>query len=49
VPRLIEPGPGCRFAGRCRHAIAACSAQTPALREIAPGHRVACLRDEVVQ
>ncbi|MBU6272547.1 MAG: ABC transporter ATP-binding protein [Betaproteobacteria bacterium] len=49
VPRLIEPGPGCRFAGRCRHAVARCAAETPVLREIAPGHRVACLLDEVVQ
>jgi peptide/nickel transport system ATP-binding protein len=49
VPRLIEPGPGCRFAGRCRHATPACSTQTPVLREIVPGHRVACLHDEVVQ
>ena len=49
VPRLIEPAPGCRFAGRCRHALARCAAETPVLREIAPGHRVACLLDEVVQ
>ena len=49
VPRLIEPGPGCRFAGRCRHATPTCSTQTPRLREIVPGHRVACLLDEVVQ
>ena len=49
VPRLIEPGPGCRFAGRCRHATPACMSQTPVLREITPGHRVACLHDEVVQ
>jgi peptide/nickel transport system ATP-binding protein len=49
VPRLIEPAPGCRFAGRCRHAVDACATQTPPLREVAPGHRVACLLDEVVQ
>jgi peptide/nickel transport system ATP-binding protein len=49
VPRLIEPAPGCRFAGRCRHAVDACATQTPPLREVAPGHRVACLIDEVVQ
>jgi peptide/nickel transport system ATP-binding protein len=49
VPRLIEPGPGCRFAGRCKHATPTCSTQTPALREIVPGHRVACLLDEVVR
>ncbi len=49
VPRLIEPGPGCRFAGRCKHATPTCSTQTPTLREVVPGHRVACLIDEVVQ
>ena len=43
VPRLIEPAPGCRFASRCRHAMPACSAATPALRETSPGHRVACI------
>jgi peptide/nickel transport system ATP-binding protein len=42
VPKLIEPAEGCRFAGRCRHATPACSAATPPLREIAPGHKVAC-------
>jgi len=49
VPKLIEPGPGCRFASRCPHARAECSAATPALREFSPGHRVACVLDEVVQ
>ncbi|MFM8636482.1 MAG: oligopeptide/dipeptide ABC transporter ATP-binding protein, partial [Betaproteobacteria bacterium] len=49
VPKLIEPGPGCRFASRCPHARAECSAATPELRELSPGHRVACVLDEVVQ
>jgi peptide/nickel transport system ATP-binding protein len=43
VPNLIAPAPGCRFAARCRHAAAECGAATPALREIAPGHKVACV------
>jgi peptide/nickel transport system ATP-binding protein len=43
VPKLIEPAEGCRFAGRCRHAQPACSAATPPLREVAPGHKVACI------
>jgi peptide/nickel transport system ATP-binding protein len=43
VPKLIEPAEGCRFAGRCKHAMPACSAATPPLREVAPGHRVACI------
>jgi peptide/nickel transport system ATP-binding protein len=43
VPKLIDPAEGCRFAGRCRHATPACSAATPQLREVAPGHKVACI------
>ena len=46
VPRLIDPPPGCRFAPRCRHAMAACTAATPPLRSVAPGHQVACILDE---
>ena len=46
VPKLIEPGAGCRFASRCRRATPACSAATPPLRELAPGHRVACFLAE---
>jgi peptide/nickel transport system ATP-binding protein len=47
VPRLINPAPGCRFAPRCKHALPACTAATPALREVAPGHKVACIFDIV--
>ena len=43
VPKLIEPGEGCRFASRCRHARPECSQATPPLREVAPGHKVACI------
>ena len=45
VPRLIDPPEGCRFAPRCRHAREACRVATPAMREVAPGHRVACILD----
>jgi peptide/nickel transport system ATP-binding protein len=45
VPKLIAPPEGCRFAPRCKHAVPDCTAATPALREIAPGHRVACILD----
>ncbi len=48
VPRLISPPPGCRFAPRCSFAQPECTAATPPLREIAPGHRVACIRAERV-
>ncbi|WP_119420044.1 ABC transporter ATP-binding protein [Desertibaculum subflavum] len=43
VPRLIDPAPGCRFAARCRFAKGICSEATPELREVAPGHKVACV------
>ena len=43
VPRLVNPAPGCRFAPRCRFAQPECLAATPALREVAPGHHVACI------
>ena len=42
VPILINPASGCRFAPRCRHAFSLCTEQEPVLREIAPGHRMAC-------
>ncbi len=48
VPKLIAPPEGCRFAPRCKHAVAACTSATPPLREIAPGHRVACILDITV-
>lgn len=47
VPKLIAPAPGCRFASRCKHASAACSSATPPLREVAPGHKVACILESV--
>jgi len=43
VPSLAPPPPGCRFAPRCGFATAACVADAPRLREVAPGHKVACL------
>jgi peptide/nickel transport system ATP-binding protein len=43
VPSLLEPPEGCRFAPRCPHAMPECRAATPPLREVAPGHKVACI------
>jgi peptide/nickel transport system ATP-binding protein len=42
VPILINPAPGCRFAPRCRFAFGPCAEKEPLLREVAPGHRMAC-------
>jgi len=46
VPSLVAPPPGCRFAPRCAYARDACTQATPALREVGPGHRVACILEE---
>jgi peptide/nickel transport system ATP-binding protein len=43
VPGLLNPPPGCRFAARCRFATDACTAEEPPLREVSPGHKVACI------
>jgi peptide/nickel transport system ATP-binding protein len=43
VPSLLNPPAGCRFAPRCTFASDECIAATPPLREIAPGHHVACV------
>ncbi len=43
-PKLVNPPPGCRFAPRCPFAEAACRAEAPPMREVAPGHLAACHR-----
>jgi peptide/nickel transport system ATP-binding protein len=47
VPKLIAPPEACRFAPRCKHATAQCIRATPPLRQVVPGHRVACIYDIV--
>jgi oligopeptide transport system ATP-binding protein len=44
VPTPINPPSGCRFHTRCPEAIPECSRIDPDLREVAPGHTVACIR-----
>ena len=44
----IDPKPGCRFAPRCPHAAEDCL-RPQELREICPGHLVACCRAEALQ
>ena len=46
VPKLIEPAPGCRFAARCSRMQPSCLDATPPLRELLPGHKVACFLAE---
>jgi len=46
VPSPINPPSGCRFHTRCPYAFARCSQEEPQMREVLPGHHVAChLRD----
>ena len=45
VPKLIAPAEGCRFADRCKFMQPECRTATPPLREISPGHKVACIFD----
>ena len=43
VPKLIAPADGCHFAARCKFARPQCVTATPPLREVFPGHKVACI------
>jgi oligopeptide/dipeptide ABC transporter ATP-binding protein len=39
----IDPKPGCRFASRCEYATPKCLENTIDLKEVTPGHFVACV------
>jgi peptide/nickel transport system ATP-binding protein len=41
-PKVINPGPGCRFAARCPLAMEKCRLDTPAMTQLSPTHRAAC-------
>jgi oligopeptide/dipeptide ABC transporter ATP-binding protein len=51
IPTLIDPPPGCRFAGRCPFVLPRCREEDPPLRTLAgeAGRLVACHRAEEVR
>ena len=42
IPSPINPKNCCRFAERCQYATDRCFKEMPKLREVKPGHMVAC-------
>ncbi|MCZ6887156.1 MAG: dipeptide ABC transporter ATP-binding protein [Gammaproteobacteria bacterium] len=42
VPSPIDRPTGCHFHTRCPYAVERCRSEDPALKEVAPGHQVAC-------
>ena len=46
VPSPMNPPPGCVFHTRCPVMIDECQEEMPELREVLPGHWVACIRTE---
>ncbi|WP_320075306.1 ABC transporter ATP-binding protein [Eubacterium maltosivorans] len=41
-PSPLDLPPGCPFAGRCQKCMPVCKTNKPVLKDVAPGHQVAC-------
>lgn len=48
IPNPIDPPSGCTFHPRCPYAVERCRQESPELREICPGHCVACHQAEKI-
>lgn len=48
IPSPIDPPSGCVMRTRCRYALPQCAQIRPELREVAPGHLKACIRDDIL-
>jgi oligopeptide/dipeptide ABC transporter ATP-binding protein len=47
IPNPANPPSGCVFRTRCPFVIEACAREVPAVRDVAPGHSKACIRDDL--
>ncbi len=48
-PSPADPPAGCVFHTRCPFVLPACLQARPALRQAGPGHRFACIRDDIAE
>jgi oligopeptide transport system ATP-binding protein len=48
IPSAFNPPSGCVFRTRCPHALPDCARIVPELKEVAPGHSKACIRDDIL-
>jgi peptide/nickel transport system ATP-binding protein len=47
IPSPANPPSGCVFRTRCPYAISACAHAVPPLEAVGPGHRKACIREDI--